>query len=169
MSVKAADPSQSSSDVTLLKIKLSKLETELKSKILEMAEKDGMLESMESENCVLKEELEKIKESIQIKDKVIEADLCKINTLEEQLKIKSDRVSILEPVVNRILNNTKTTDSIAIKTPNVDVTKLKEDLKLKSLEIKQLMKDKKEVNELQDKLNTGDNNDALEKCTKING
>ena len=65
MSVKAADPSQSSSDVTLLKIKLSKLETELKSKILEIAEKYGMLESMESENCVLKEELEKQKAEIE--------------------------------------------------------------------------------------------------------
>ena len=78
---------------------------------------------MENENAMLKEDIVKAKELIQTKDQVIVTNTSRINTVKEDLKAKSERVKILEPVVNRILKNEKTTGDPVHRSLTEELTK----------------------------------------------
>ena len=159
------------SDLVLLNVKIKKLEEEIKRKTLETVEKDGIIETMENENYVLKEEIVSLKELIQVKDTAHEASLSKVNDLEEYLKREKERVKILEPIVNKYLKK----QGVANLTDNEndEVKSLKTDLKAKSQLIKELNAHKSELanelKDLQEKANNSDKHDqdALDKCVKL--
>lgn len=135
-------------DVALLNIRLGKLEEDLKRKTLECVEKEGIIEALENENCILKEDLEKAKDDNVVKSKVIEGNIARINTVEEELKRKSDRINILEPAVNRILSKNYKSPP---RKDSKEVVNYENELKTKNQIIKQLSEDKNELaNELKE-------------------
>ena len=150
-----------------LEFRIKQLEDEVKLKTLEIIEKEGTIETLESENCVLKEDVIKIKDDLQLKIDVIESNVGTINTLEEKLKKKTQRVNILEPYVNSLLNKKNEAASINDK----DVTVLKNKIKSKNEIIKQLREDKgklaKELSDLQEKVNSNGDSDIVGKCIKL--
>ena len=120
---------------------------------------------MENENCILKEDLEKAKDDIVVKSKVIEGNIARINTVEEDLKRKSDRISILEPAVNRILSKNYKSPP---RKDSKEVVNYKDEVKAKNQIIKQLNEDKNklanELKETQEKLHS---NMDTDKCIKL--
>lgn len=172
--VTAVEDAVLGADNALMSIRISKLEEELKLKSLECVEKDGTIETMENENFVLKEDMVKAKDELQFKDTLNEANLGKLNTLEEVLKKKSDRVRILEPLVNKMMQEAKSTNARASPTATNDkeeTKKLKLEIKAKPQTLKVLSDQKSElaneIRDLQEKANNGQNKDVFEKCIKL--
>ena len=90
-----------------MKIRINKLEDSLQLKELECAEKDAALECLETEQIVMKEEMVKAKDDMKIKDELNETNLGKINSLESTVRERSDRVDIMEPLVNKMMHEIK--------------------------------------------------------------
>ena len=154
------------SDVALLNIRLNKLEEEIKQKSLECIEKEGAIKMLENDQCNLKEEVEKSEDEVGDKNKVIEANISRINTLEEDLKVKAERVNILEPAVNRIMKSKQ--QGLISKSDPEELKKCKTEIRSKNQMIKQLQEHKSELanelKDLQEKLYSESNTD---KCIKL--
>ena len=155
-----------------MSIKISKLEEELKLKTLECIEKDGTIEEMQTDNLILKEEA-------LAKDALNEANLGKLNELEENLKKSVNRVNLVEHWANKMMHENehlKKLKNVNAAVENnhddtADLRKLKLEVKSKNKEIK-LLNDQKnilanELRDMQEKANGGQNRDVTEKCLKL--
>ena len=165
-------------DVSLMSIKIRKLKDEMKLKVLECTEKDASIESLENENFVLKEDLVKAKDDAKIKDTLNESNLGRMNTLEDALRQKENRVNILEPLVNKLMKDTKprnvgkvAQDATDNKNDDQDIKKLKLEIKEKNKKITLLTSHKSELanelKDLQEKNFGGQSKDIVDKCIKL--
>ena len=168
-------------DVALLSIKVAKLEEDLKLKTLECTEKEVMMDEMQTENYILKEESLKMKDDQKSKDALNEANLGRINDLEElnkknvsMLEMKASRVDLLEPLVNKMmheikhLKNGKNADPACENNQDHSVVKkLKLEIKSKNKEIKLLKEQKStlaiELRDVQVKVADGKNDEVVDK------
>ena len=162
-------------DSTLMEIKIAKLEEELRWKNLECAEKDATFKALKAEQTTMIEDMSKMKCDIKTKDDVIESNLGNINSLEESLKKQLKRVEIMNPLMNKLMNENKFLKSKmgASKDDKNDTetNKLKSEIKVKNQTIKVLNEHKSqlanEIKTLQEKANISNNKDAIEKCIKL--
>ena len=147
----------------------------MKLKSLECVEKDATIEGLENENCIMKEEVVKVKDEMNIKDSLNEANLGKLNSVEETNKKLLNRVQIMEPLLNkqmheiaRLKTNKNPDESSGGKADNQDVKKMKLEIKTKNQTIKLLNEHKSElaneIKELQEKAHGGGHNkDVIDK------
>jgi hypothetical protein len=126
-------------DLSLMSRKISKLEEELKLKVLESTENYATIESLENENFVLKEDVVKFKDDMKTKDTLNESNLGMINSLEEKLKKKTTRLEIVEPAVTKLMHDMKVlkagnagNEATYDKVDDQEMKKLKRELKEKT-------------------------------------
>ena len=141
-------------DMALMNIKLRKFEEDSKVKGLKLAEKESQINLLKVDAGIMSEEISKLKNEAKKNKEALEDSLANANKLEEEMKVKTRRIEILQPVVNKKLSDLRLRGMSTGNDANgasEKAIKYKKEIKAKDAIISQLKKDKSELaNELRD-------------------